>query len=161
MLALRVGLLGAQALSPLATAPIRVKWPNDLYVDDGKLAGILIETRWRGTASEWVAIGMGVNVMAPDVAAARGLRPGTNRVEALCRLVPALRAAASAAGHLSVAERDAWAERDYAAGRSASEPAAGVVRGISASGELLIEEADGAVRGYRSGSLTFAPLACS
>ena len=29
---------------------VDVKWPNDLYVGDRKLAGTLIETRWRGTA---------------------------------------------------------------------------------------------------------------
>ena len=56
VLSLRCGLNAAESLDDLAGAPVRVKWPNDLYVGACKLAGILIETRWRGTAPEWVAI---------------------------------------------------------------------------------------------------------
>jgi hypothetical protein len=47
---LRVGLALAAALDPLAPSPIRIKWPNDLQLADGrKLAGILVEARWRAT----------------------------------------------------------------------------------------------------------------
>ena len=58
MLALRVGLRLARALDRFAPEPLRLKWPNDLYVDDKKLAGILIEARWRESRLEWVAIGL-------------------------------------------------------------------------------------------------------
>ena len=76
VLALRCGLYAAEALDDLAGASIGVKWPNDLFVGDRKLAGILIETRWRGSAPDWVAIGVGLNVAAPDVATGVGLRAG-------------------------------------------------------------------------------------
>ncbi|HEY4671110.1 MAG TPA: biotin--[acetyl-CoA-carboxylase] ligase, partial [Gemmatimonadaceae bacterium] len=62
VLSLRVGLAVAEALDRFAAEPIRVKWPNDLYIDRGKLAGILVEARWREQSVEWVAIGMGINV---------------------------------------------------------------------------------------------------
>ncbi|NUS96360.1 MAG: biotin--[acetyl-CoA-carboxylase] ligase, partial [Gemmatimonadaceae bacterium] len=88
LLALRLGIAAAEALDPLADASIRVKWPNDLYIGRGKLAGILAEARWREAVPEWVAVGMGVNVRAPgDVPNARGLRDGVERVAALARLV--------------------------------------------------------------------------
>jgi BirA family biotin operon repressor/biotin-[acetyl-CoA-carboxylase] ligase len=162
VLALRCGLEAAAALAPLADGRICVKWPNDLHVGDGKLAGILIETRWRGTAPEWVAIGFGLNVIAPDVPTARGLRSGVSRIDALASLVPALRRAALATGQLTAAECDAWRTRDLAAGREVLEPSPGTVQGITSSGELRIREADGVVRAYRSGSLTFAsPVSCS
>ena len=162
VLALRCGLAAADALEPLAAGRVCVKWPNDLYVGADKLAGILIETRWRGTAPEWVAIGFGVNVRAPDVPGACGLRTGVTRVDALTALVPALRRAASATGHLTASESERWQRRDLARGRDVLEPALGTVQGISADGELLIREADGVVRAYRSGSLTFAsPVSCS
>ena len=61
VLSLRVGLVSAEALDRFASEPIRLKWPNDLYVDRGKLAGILVEARWREQAVEWVAIGELVN----------------------------------------------------------------------------------------------------
>lgn len=162
VLSLRCGLLAAEALEPLAGGPVGVKWPNDLYVDGRKLAGILIETRWRGTAPDWVAIGFGLNVAAPAIETGIGLAAGVTRLEALERVVPALRAAAAASRHLSVDEMARWRVRDIADGRRLDAPAAGVAAGISPAGELLIEGADGIVSSHRSGSLTFAdPLACS
>lgn len=161
VLALRCGLEAAESLDVLAGATVGVKWPNDLYVGDAKLAGILIETRWRGTAPEWVAIGFGINVRAPDVPQATGLLPGTTCLDALDRIVPALRRAAGASGHLSARELTRWRARDVSVGRTATSPADGVVQGISASGELLIAAA-GTTSAHRTGSLTFAtPLPCS
>ena len=76
VLSLRLGLRAARALEPLAGRPVQVKWPNDVYVDGGKLAGILVEARWRDQQVDWVAIGMGVNVQAPaDQPGARTLTP--------------------------------------------------------------------------------------
>lgn len=155
VLALRCGLFAAEALDDLAGATIRVKWPNDLYVGDGKLAGILIETRWRGTAPDWVAIGFGLNVVAPDVSTGAGLVAGSTRLAALDRLVPALRRAASASRHLSEDELARWRARDLSVGRLITEPGRGVVQGISSNGELLVA-ADGQLTAHRSGSLTFA-----
>src|SRR5690606_39176520 len=38
------GLVAAQTLDPGPSQRVRVKWPNDLYTEHGKLAGILSET---------------------------------------------------------------------------------------------------------------------
>ncbi|MGI8509422.1 MAG: biotin--[acetyl-CoA-carboxylase] ligase, partial [Gemmatimonadaceae bacterium] len=62
VLSLRVGLAAARALDRFAPEPLRVKWPNDLYVDTSKLAGKPVEARWRGEGPEWVAISFGVNM---------------------------------------------------------------------------------------------------
>ena len=156
MLALRCGLYAAEALSPLADDDIGVKWPNDLYIASGKLAGILIETRWRGTAPDWVAIGFGINVVAPDVPTGIGLRPGVSRVEVLDVLVPALRRAAGASRHFGDDELARWNARDIAAGRPLLSPAEGRASGISREGELLVADAAGSLTRHRSGSLTFA-----
>ncbi len=40
----------------------RVKWPNDIYFGDRKLAGILIETAIMGTKLAHAIVGMGINV---------------------------------------------------------------------------------------------------
>jgi BirA family biotin operon repressor/biotin-[acetyl-CoA-carboxylase] ligase len=74
VLALRCGLYAAESLDALAGTGVCLKWPNDLYAGGRKLAGILIETRWRGTAPDWVAIGFGVNVRQPEGDDAAGLR---------------------------------------------------------------------------------------
>ena len=41
---------------------ICIKWPNDIYINNRKLAGILIENTIRGTTWNYAVIGMGVNV---------------------------------------------------------------------------------------------------
>jgi BirA family biotin operon repressor/biotin-[acetyl-CoA-carboxylase] ligase len=156
VLALRCGLFAAEALDAFAGAPIGLKWPNDLYLAGLKLAGILIETRWRGTAPEWVAIGFGLNVAPPPIEGATGLPAGATRLDVLDVLVPALRRAAATSRHLSEAELARWRGRDVAAGRTLETPARGRAAGISADGQLLVAGPDGAVTAHRSGSLTFA-----
>jgi BirA family biotin operon repressor/biotin-[acetyl-CoA-carboxylase] ligase len=158
VLSLRVGLAAAQALDRFAAEPIRLKWPNDLYIDRGKLGGILVEARWREQSLEWVAIGLGVNVKAPEgLATAAGLEPGTERLDVLGDLVPLLRAAGQAAGPLRADEREEFNARDLARGKACIEPAIGRVAGISPTGELLVALADSVVP-FRSGSLVLRDI---
>jgi BirA family biotin operon repressor/biotin-[acetyl-CoA-carboxylase] ligase len=39
-----------------------IKWPNDVIVSDGKLAGVLVETSWLGNEMDYAIMGIGVNV---------------------------------------------------------------------------------------------------
>jgi BirA family transcriptional regulator, biotin operon repressor / biotin---[acetyl-CoA-carboxylase] ligase len=158
VLSIRAGIHAARALDRFAAEPIRLKWPNDLYVGKGKLAGILIEARWRESRLEWVALGFGVNVAMPaDVAGAAGLDAGTRRIEVLAELLPGLRQAAAATGELTARELTEFDTRDLARGHQCIEPAQGTVRGISPSGELLVALADTVAR-FRSGSLVLDRL---
>lgn len=147
VLTVRLGLAAAVALDPFAMQPVQLKWPNDLYVGAGKLAGVLVEARWRGTTPEWLAIGLGVNVVAPpDTPRAAGLRPGAQRVRVLASLVPALCAAiVRLDGVLDDDELRAYARRDLVAGRHADAPARGVVVGINSAAELVIATSAGDV----------------
>jgi BirA family transcriptional regulator, biotin operon repressor / biotin---[acetyl-CoA-carboxylase] ligase len=153
VLSIRVGIRAARSLDRFAEEPIRLKWPNDLYVAGGKLAGILVEARWREKRLEWVAIGIGLNIAPPaDLAGAAGLDPGTRRSEVLAEMIPGMRLAASVTGELSPRELVEFDTRDMARGHRCVEPARGTVRGITASGELLVALADTVAR-FRSGSL--------
>jgi BirA family biotin operon repressor/biotin-[acetyl-CoA-carboxylase] ligase len=69
----------AEAGAGLPPGAIRLKWPNDLVVEDGgpadpragsgrKLAGLLGETDGLGTAEPRVTIGVGINVAWPATA---------------------------------------------------------------------------------------------
>lgn len=40
----------------------RIKWPNDLYLNDRKLGGVLCEADWVGSELKYVILGFGVNV---------------------------------------------------------------------------------------------------
>ena len=42
--------------------PVRIKWPNDIYVGDLKIAGILVQNGLRGSRVDWSVIGIGLNV---------------------------------------------------------------------------------------------------
>lgn len=158
VLSLRVGLRLANVLERWTDGPVRLKWPNDLFVGDGKLAGVLIEARWRGDRPDWVAIGLGVNLVSPTEAVGGTVASGLVDADphaVLAEMVPALRAAAFATGHLDVSELEAFARRDLATGRIVSAPGEGRVRGISETGELIIDSAGGVAR-HRAGSLMFA-----
>jgi BirA family biotin operon repressor/biotin-[acetyl-CoA-carboxylase] ligase len=62
-LSLAVGLSLARSLHP----DIRLKWPNDLWWQGQKLAGILIETAGSGPvhAARYLVIGVGINLQTP------------------------------------------------------------------------------------------------
>lgn len=42
--------------------PAKVKWPNDVYVNSKKIAGILIETSYKGHALKGIIVGIGLNI---------------------------------------------------------------------------------------------------
>lgn len=157
VLALRIGLALSDALEPFCDGRITLKWPNDLYLGAGKLAGILIEARWRESLPEWVAIGVGVNRRVPAAfPGAASVREGIPRDDLLRAMLPAMRRAAAQVGRLTTEECARWAERDLAYGREIVEPRAGRAMGIDATGALLIAEPRGARYAARSGSLVFA-----
>lgn len=63
-LPLLAGLAVAEALGRLAELDVRLKWPNDLVVDDRKLAGVLAE---RTTGAVVVGIGLNVSALATEL----------------------------------------------------------------------------------------------
>lgn len=156
VLSLRIGLAITQALEPLLREPLGLKWPNDVYRGGRKLAGILVEARWRGEDPDWVAIGVGLNCHTPaDQPGAVGLDDtGVSRNAALLAIVPALRRAASAAGRLTSTELQDFAARDIARGRRIVAPIAGMVQGITAAGGLIVQTATGRET-IQAGSLVF------
>jgi BirA family transcriptional regulator, biotin operon repressor / biotin---[acetyl-CoA-carboxylase] ligase len=105
-LSLAVGLSVATSLH----ADIGLKWPNDLWLNDRKLAGILIETSAVVNSDRnqrFVVIGVGINITKPQVAQEMGqtlrtpqlrrpsawlqeLLPNIDAPEALLRIAPDL-----------------------------------------------------------------------
>jgi BirA family biotin operon repressor/biotin-[acetyl-CoA-carboxylase] ligase len=63
LLPLAAALAACEAIEAAAPAECRVKWPNDVWIDERKVAGILIEAR----PPQFAVIGIGVNVaIEPD-----------------------------------------------------------------------------------------------
>jgi BirA family biotin operon repressor/biotin-[acetyl-CoA-carboxylase] ligase len=50
-----------QACEPFAGRPLRIKWPNDLFLDGRKLAGVLVDAGAGPRATYLIGIGVNVN----------------------------------------------------------------------------------------------------
>ena len=137
LLPLRAGL----AVADIAGADALVKWPNDVWLDGRKVAGILAESK----AGEWAVLGIGVNVAVdvstlPEEAAvvAGSLGKSPADVEpTLTALLGALeKRLAQDRGSVLVALR----ERDALLGRRVRwQDGEGLGAGIDESGALLVD----------------------
>lgn len=158
VLSLRIGLvladvvesvLGIRATS-LSGPRAGLKWPNDVLVDDRKVAGILCESRWQGDALQWLGVGIGINVandVPPELAeramSLRELRPAVRRIDVLDQLVPALLRLTTHDARLTEFECAAFARRDWLRGRHLRAPLAGRAAGIRPDGALLVDTGAG------------------
>jgi BirA family biotin operon repressor/biotin-[acetyl-CoA-carboxylase] ligase len=143
VLALRVGLAIVDALAELGVTAY-LKWPNDVLVEDRKLAGILCEARWSADRLSWVTVGIGLNVTGtlPDDIASQAITltevdPGATRIKVLETLVPRLHALRDDPV-LSDDEREAYQQVDWLAGRRVREPVQGIASGVDSTGALLV-----------------------
>lgn len=152
-LSLAAGIAVAEALRQETGLDIRLKWPNDLWLEGRKLGGLLLEGGGEYAGPARAVIGVGLNVRMPgsaaekidqpwiDLAARLQPLPARNQLAAtlLARLIPAL----------MLFEREAlvpflprWQALDALAGQR--------LRVLTANGEFMAEAlglaADGGLR---------------
>ena len=60
-------LAACQALRNQYSLPAQVKWPNDILLDQRKVGGVLVETRWNGDELKAVVIGIGINIAPQSI----------------------------------------------------------------------------------------------
>lgn len=65
-LSLVVGIAVAKTLEDLGVAGVSLKWPNDVFVGEKKIAGILLELSGEATTNWKVVCGIGLNVHMSD-----------------------------------------------------------------------------------------------
>ena len=134
--------------SRVSIAPA-IKWPNDVYLGEAKMAGVLVEAQLRGDVPSSMVVGVGLNVAAqrfpPDLAgratslAAEGATD-VDRSRLAAELSVALASAAAAFardGLVTFAhELEAW---DWLRGREVGVgDLYGVAEGIDREGRLLV-----------------------
>ncbi|WP_368911661.1 bifunctional biotin--[acetyl-CoA-carboxylase] ligase/biotin operon repressor BirA [Proteus vulgaris] len=61
-LSLVVGVIMAEVLQKLGADGVKVKWPNDLYLNDKKLSGILVELTGKTGDVAHIVTGIGINI---------------------------------------------------------------------------------------------------
>ncbi|MGB7348019.1 MAG: biotin--[acetyl-CoA-carboxylase] ligase [Pirellulaceae bacterium] len=159
-----VGVAIARAIE-FCFAPVKaqLKWPNDIYLDGGKVAGILLETT-HGTP-ETVVIGIGINVnTAPHASGSTGMPSGSdginaksiasvvgrpnNRYELLSPLVQQVIEATqvvvdSPSEFISEFRRRCWLSGKQVTYQENGLPKSAICRGINDDGELLLETVAG------------------
>jgi BirA family biotin operon repressor/biotin-[acetyl-CoA-carboxylase] ligase len=165
-LSLAVGLSLARSLDPQGDLGVRLKWPNDLWVQRpntamgwGKLAGILIETALPAGVSHgsdqgrYCVVGVGLN-MAPPVAEGlstaplglQDLQSGITAPQALMQVAEPLLATLRAFERTGFAPlQNAFNARDalHNVPVTLSDGRSGVARGVDATGALCVDTEHG------------------
>ena len=165
-LSLAVGVSVAESLHPA----IGLKWPNDLWLQDRKLGGILIETASFGEAggARYAVIGIGINIaprpaqgLSTPPAALRELLPQVDAPSALQQVIPGLvrdiqafEQAGFRAFQLRFEARDALRDRAV----TLSDGTAGTAHGVSEAGSLLVHTAAG-LQAVASSEVSVRPAA--
>ena len=154
-----------------------IKWPNDILIQDKKLAGILVELQSAGSGPALAVIGVGINVRMPSPKQGEPgtvidrpwtdlvsqLKPGEagisrNRLVAflLDELLEAL-VAFERAGFEGF--NDAWRELDLLQGKRVQlehngQILAGLAHGVEKNGGLLLETAESGIQVFHSGEVS-------
>ena len=147
-----------RALVRLGISGIGLKWPNDVYADGKKLAGILLEGAGEVAGHCQVVIGIGLNLSlseddARDIqqpwAELRALKPGLSRNEVAAVVLDELLMAVDEFQKEGFAPlQQYWSERDIFNGRevriiAGDHEKRGVVKGVSRKGELMLHSERG------------------
>lgn len=77
-LSLVIALALNDAISHFTKEKVQLKWPNDIYLQGKKVAGILIELEGQAQDDGHCVIGVGVNVQMPNSSAAKIDQPWTD-----------------------------------------------------------------------------------
>ncbi|WP_338591116.1 bifunctional biotin--[acetyl-CoA-carboxylase] ligase/biotin operon repressor BirA [Shewanella khirikhana] len=169
-LSLVVGCSLARVLADLGVDNIGLKWPNDVYLDGRKLAGILVEMKGQADSNCELIIGIGVNMAMPGAQGEAIDQPWADlqgvampgKTEFAIKLQRQLQA------DLTLFEREglaAFVERWQQADLFINKPVnlmmadkveAGVCRGIDTQGGLLLEVA-GEIKSFIGGEISLRP----
>lgn len=160
-LSLVIGLAVRRALLSLGAVGIKVKWPNDIYIDEGsgpaKIAGILIELRSELAGPSMVVIGLGLNLhLNPEVR--RQIDQNVADLSSVCEDMPSRNETVSAICREVIRDLeqfsvsgfkhfiDEWREADFLYGRKIklhihNEALVGDVLGVDENGLLIMNVA--------------------
>ena len=144
LLPLAVPVAVCEAIERVASAGCAIKWPNDVWIGERKVAGVLIEAR----PAEWAVIGVGVNVAIADDDFPADLRWPATSVGGGVGVETMLTALCEELGTWVDAPPEAvlaaFRDRDALRGRRISwADGEGTAAGIDDDGDLIVETGSG------------------
>ena len=168
-LSLAVGVAVVEALESLGYPGVELKWPNDLYYQGRKLAGILVEMSGSAGASCHLVIGIGLNLAMPARQGEKIDQAWSELRHVQPELVDRNQLAACVLLHLQRAMQtfeqsglasfvDSWNRLDYFASRPVrllmgEQEIRGIARGIDDRGALRLETDEG-IKYYLGGEIS-------
>lgn len=150
LLPLAAAVAVCEAAEACASVTCAIKWPNDVWVERRKLAGILVEGRHQ---EGWAVVGIGMNVMGhaselDGIATSLALPSTRGVLDALVTTVTR-RLADEPASVL-----DAWRRRDALRGHRISwRDGEGTATGVDQTGALLVKTGDGSELALHAGEV--------
>ncbi len=161
----------AEAIEKHIASRVAIKWPNDLFIDDRKVGGILLEVSGEQDEVDWVVVGIGVNVNTEYTELPVALRrsavslkmaggAAVDRSELLARLLLSLETHyLEAVRHGFDRALTGFRARDYLKAKTVSVqtregPVVGEAHGIDERGALLVELPHRHVRRFHAGDVT-------
>lgn len=168
-LSLSTALAIGDAIKKLYGIKVQLKWPNDVYLDGVKLAGILIDLEGQSSGPAHSVIGVGLNLMMPQKSAVAIKQPWTDLqshieekidrnvlvVEIISCLTERLNQLATSGLASMLLE---WHQQDYFYNRpiiliTGDRETSGICRGVNEQGALLIE-VDGKIKAVYGGEVS-------
>ncbi|HGN1708203.1 TPA: bifunctional biotin--[acetyl-CoA-carboxylase] ligase/biotin operon repressor BirA [Providencia rettgeri] len=174
-LSLVVGIVIAETLNKISQEKVKVKWPNDLYMNDKKLAGILVELTGKTGDAAHIIIGIGINIgmnknnikssntITQEWSSLRDEVENIERNELSANIIKALRES------LVIFENeglnpflDRWFKLDNFLDRNVklligNDIITGIERGINEQGALLLQKDNGEIIPYIGGEISLRP----
>jgi BirA family biotin operon repressor/biotin-[acetyl-CoA-carboxylase] ligase len=156
----------------LPQANLQIKWPNDLFCEGFKFAGMLTEAKLDSDGIKTLCFGLGLNVNSKPSSYPPEIRPRATSLQAISGeelpintvAVQALMAIQAAYDHCiqnsdTESLLDAWEPLDTLKGRKVTaeqggKPVTGIACGIDSSGALCLKQSDGSQLAIRSGDVT-------
>ena len=169
-LSLAIGVAVRRALIELGLEDVRLKWPNDIYIGNKKLGGILLEMIGDPAGHCSVVIGVGINVSMPASMAVNIDQPWTDCCSESDAPIARSRLAALLIDNIFdilndfeslgfAGYRDEWQEADAFKGLQGTistprDSVSGTVIGVDNSGAVQLKLMSGAVKSFIGGELS-------
>ena len=171
-LSLAAGVAVVRALKHLNIAGIGLKWPNDIYWQEQKLGGILVEVSGEANGPCTAVIGLGLNIFLPDRQAASITQAWTDLSKITGQTqFPRNQLVSILMNHLLpvianfettgvAAYVDEWRSYDCLKNKAVrlfmfDQQIEGVAQGIDENGLFILKMAEGQTKAFASGEVSF------